>query len=57
MDVYRSRKYVHIKSNLVKKAWDNDRLSFKDTSSQTGKEGVVESLSLSLCKKTAHYLI
>lgn len=30
MDVYKSRKYVHIKSNLVKKAWDNDRLSFKD---------------------------
>lgn len=25
MDVYKSRKYVHIKSNFVKKAWDKSQ--------------------------------
>lgn len=33
MDVYKFRKYVYIKSNFVKKVWDNDRLLFKDISS------------------------
>lgn len=31
--MYKFRKYVYIKSNFVKKVWDNDRLLFKDISS------------------------